>query len=242
MLHTWNKLKSFMIKAGKVILLIVILVSFTNSIGTDGSFGNNDSSNSVLTWVGQKTTPIFRPMGITDDNWPATVGLFTGVFAKEAVIGTMDALYSQRDPNWSADSNYDEDFSFWAGVKDSFLAIPIGFGWMEVQEEEESSKLVGYVQNGFNNDKFAAYAYLLFILIYAPCVAAIGAIYRETNLNWTIFAVSYLTVLAWIVATLFYQITTFLAHPLTSSMWIGISVAMFLVFYISLKYKKKPVL
>lgn len=242
MLHTWNKLKSFMIKAGKVILLIVILVSFVNSIGTDGSFGNDDSSKSVLTWLGQKTTPIFKPMGLTDDNWPATVGLFTGIFAKEAVIGTMDALYSQRDPNWSSEPTIDEDFSFWTGIKDSFLAIPIGFGWMEADEEEESSALVGYVQAGFNNDRFAAYAYLLFILIYAPCVAAIGAIYRETNLKWTIFAVSYLTILAWVVATLFYQITTFNAHPAISIMWIAISLALFLVFFISLKYKKKPLL
>ena len=242
MLHTWNKLKSFMIKAGKVILLIVVLVSFINSIGTDGSFGNNDSSNSVLTWIGKKTTPIFKPMGISEDNWPATVGLFTGIFAKEAVIGTMDALYSQRDPNWSSEPSLDEDFSFWTGIKDAFIAIPAGFGWIESDEEEESSALVGYVQQGFNNDKFAAYAYLLFILIYAPCVAAIGAIYRETNLNWTIFAVAYLTVLAWIIATLFYQITSFTAHPLISTMWILISIGIFLVFYISLKYKKKPLL
>lgn len=242
MLHTWNKLKSFMIKAGKVILLIVVLVSFINSIGTDGSFGNNDSSNSVLTWIGKKTTPIFKPMGISEDNWPATVGLFTGIFAKEAVIGTMDALYSQRDPNWSSEPSLDEDFSFWTGIKDAFIAIPAGFGWIESDEEEESSALVGYVQQGFNNDKFAAYAYLLFILIYAPCVAAIGAIYRETNLNWTIFAVAYLTVLAWIIATLFYQITSFTAHPLISTMWIIVSIAIFLVFYISLKYKKKPLL
>ena len=181
-------------------------------------------------------------MGIANDNWPATVGLFTGIFAKEAVIGTMDALYSQRDPNWTSEAEIEEDYSFWGGIKDSFLAIPLGFGWIEANEDEESSKLVGYVQKGFGNDKFAAYAYLLFILIYAPCVAAIGAIYRETNLKWTIFAVSYLTILAWIIATLFYQITTFVAHPLSSSMWIGISIAMFLVFYISLKYKKKPVL
>ena len=58
MLHTWNKLRSFMIKAGKIILLIVILVSFANSIGTDGSFGNNDSSNSVLTLGREKKQPL----------------------------------------------------------------------------------------------------------------------------------------------------------------------------------------
>ena len=38
--------------------------------------------------------PLFEPMGITEDNWPATVGIFTGVLAKEAVVGTLDALYT----------------------------------------------------------------------------------------------------------------------------------------------------
>ncbi|OQY38860.1 MAG: ferrous iron transport protein B, partial [Candidatus Cloacimonetes bacterium 4572_65] len=240
MLHTWTKLKSFMIKAGKVIFTIVILVTFINSIGTDGSFGNEDSSESVLTWVGQKTTPIFRPMGIQDDNWPATVGLFTGIFAKEAVIGTMSALYSQNDPNWKDETEVTEDFSFWSGVRDAFVAIPTGFGMIKSEEEEEDSALVGYVQNGFKNDKAAAYAYLLFILIYAPCVASMGAIYRETNLGWTVFAVSYLTLLAWIVATMFYQIATFAVHPATSILWISISVAMFLAFYLTLKVKRPP--
>ena len=44
--------------------------------------------------IGKSITPAFYPMGLTDDNWPATVGLFTGLFAKEAVVGTLIALYS----------------------------------------------------------------------------------------------------------------------------------------------------
>ena len=63
-------------------------------------------------------------------------------------------------------------------------------------------------------------AYLLFILIYAPCVAAIAAIYRETGLRWMLFAVFYLTGLAWVTAVLFYQVATFAAHPASSAGWI----------------------
>ena len=108
MMHTWQRLKSFIIRAGQVILIVVLLLSFLNSFGTDGSFGNQDSSNSVLSYIGRKITPVFNPMGISNDNWPATVGLITGIFAKETVVGTMDALYNQLD---DSESN-EEDFNF----------------------------------------------------------------------------------------------------------------------------------
>jgi ferrous iron transport protein B len=39
-------------------------------------------------------TPVLNPLGVTEENWPATVGVFTGIFAKEAVVGTLDALYT----------------------------------------------------------------------------------------------------------------------------------------------------
>lgn len=247
LLHTWNRLKSYILRAGQIILIIVILISFLNAIGTDGTFGNNDSEKSVLTAIGKSLTPVFVPMGITHENWPATVGLFTGIFAKESVVGTLDALYTQRDisrkKNQTAVFNEDietvEDFNFWSGIRDAFRAIPIGFGWIDAEEEEETTTtLEGFVQEGFNNDKFAAFAYMLFILIYAPCVAAIGAIYRETNMSWTIFAVTYLTVLAWIVSTLFYQITTFFVNPTMSLLWIGVSIGIFALFVFGLKHKK----
>jgi ferrous iron transport protein B len=72
---------------------MVMVLSLLNSIGTDGSIGNEDSENSILSSVSQSVTPVFAPMGISQENWPATVGIFTGVFAKEAVVGTLDSLY-----------------------------------------------------------------------------------------------------------------------------------------------------
>ncbi|AOY57154.1 MULTISPECIES: nucleoside recognition domain-containing protein [Desulfococcus] len=53
--------------------------------GTDGSFGNENSENSALTAVSKTITPLLKPIGVTDGNWPATVGVFTGIFDKEAV-------------------------------------------------------------------------------------------------------------------------------------------------------------
>ena len=78
-----------------LLIKIVIVLNFLNALGTDGSFNQENSNKSVLSEIGRTLTPAFKPMGIENENWPATVGIFTGVLAKEAVVGTLDALYSQ---------------------------------------------------------------------------------------------------------------------------------------------------
>ncbi|MDP8220786.1 MAG: Fe(2+) transporter permease subunit FeoB [Candidatus Stygibacter frigidus] len=233
MMHTWLRLKSFIIRAGQVIIIIVLVLSFLNSIGTDGSFGNQNSDKSLITYFARQVTPVFKPMGIQNDNYPATVGLISGIFAKEAVIGSMAALYGQQE-----EENQTEEFDFWQGIADAFISIPAGFGIIKEESvNQDKNELIGLVQKGFKGDKIAGFAFLLFVLIYAPCVAVIGVIYRETNLGWAAFVVTYLTMLAWIIATLFYQINTFMLHPASSSMWIAISIAAFMIFYIALKLK-----
>ncbi|MCP4389483.1 MAG: Fe(2+) transporter permease subunit FeoB, partial [Gammaproteobacteria bacterium] len=92
LLRTWDRVKLFIRDAGRVIIIMVLALNVLNSIGTDGSIGNENSENSVLSAVGKSLTPVFVPLGIDQDNWPATVGIFTGVLAKEAVVGTLDAI------------------------------------------------------------------------------------------------------------------------------------------------------
>ncbi|MCK4695100.1 MAG: Fe(2+) transporter permease subunit FeoB, partial [Candidatus Cloacimonetes bacterium] len=257
MLHTWQRLKTFLLRAGKVIIIVVIVLSFLNSIGTDGSFGNEDSENSILSSIGKSITPIFKPMGISSNNWPATVGLFTGIFAKEAVVGTLDALYSQLDKT----GDTEEEFDFWGGIVESFKAIPEGFKGFEetasdplgvavdsdltdkeaaAEELEVGSQTFSEMSSRFEG-KNNAFAYLLFILIYVPCVAAIAVIYRETNLKWTVFSVLYLTILAWIISTLFYQVSIFVVQPAISAMWIMIIVVIFTLFYTGMKIASKRI-
>jgi len=76
---------------------------------------------------------------------------------------------------------------------------------------------------------------MLFILIYAPCVAAMAAMAREIGMRWMLFAVSYLTALAWLVSTLFFQSATFAAHPASSTGWIGGCLAMLIALIIGLR-------
>lgn len=236
MFHTWHRLKSFVFRAGQVIIIFVICLSFLNSFGTDGSFGNENSDKSVLSAFSKKITPAFAPMGITNDNWPATVGLFTGIFAKETVVGTINALYMQMDG--ASQKVEREEFSFWGGIASAFKAIPDGFKAFFVPVEDgpvkEDDSSESALRKHFPN-QVAAIAYLLFVLIYAPCIAVIAAIYRETNLKWTIFAVSYLTCLAWLIATMFYQATRLTTTPQTALPWLALCLAIIATFIFTLK-------
>lgn len=80
------------------------------------------------------------------------------------------------------------------------------------EEQGVDAGVFGSMQALFGG-KIAAFSYLLFILLYAPCVAALSAVYRETNLNWTLFIAFWTTLLAFAASSTFYQVATFTAHP-----------------------------
>jgi len=242
---TWERLKTFIFNAGKVIVPMVLVLNFLNALGTDGSFGKENSQTSVLSEIGRSLTPAFKPMGITADNWPATVGIFTGVLAKEAVVGTLDALYSQMA---SVESNSEENaFDLKQALIEACLSIPenlsavadnildpLGLNIGDVssldaaaEEQEVETGTYAAMQASFDG-KAGAFAYLLFILLYAPCVAATTAIYRETSAGWAIFVVFWTTGLAYMTATIFYQSMSYTQHPQYSMLWIVGLIAAFI--------------
>ncbi len=246
LIRTWDRLKSFLIRAGKVLVPVIVVLSFLNSLGTDGSFGNEDTEESVLSSISKTISPVFEPMGVTEDNWPATVGIFTGIFAKEAVVGTLDAMYAQIGSGEEEEGAGEEGFDFWAGISESFETIPANLGDLagtaldplgisigDVSDPEAAGEDLEVDANIFGSmvslfdGKIGAFAYLLFVLLYFPCVAAIAAVYRETNLGWTVFAGLWTTGLAYIVAVVFYQLGTFSANPAGALIWTGAMLAVF---------------
>ena len=262
MRHTWNRLKVFIFRAGKVIVIAVMVLAFLNSLGTNGTCGNEDNENSILSRIGRAITPIFTPMGIEKDNWPATVGIFTGLFAKEAVVGTLSSLYSQMDaagPDDGAAGDGPESsaprFTLGPPVLEALASIPAGFqgvfgGFADpvgagivsgseetvAEEVETDISVFGTLRARFGGSPAGAYSYLLFILIYFPCIAALGAIVREIGTGFGWLSVVYLTVLGWIIATLFYQIAV--AHQ---PVWILVPLLMIgaiILFFIMLGRRK----
>ena len=121
-LNAWQRLRSFVYRAGKLIVPICMLIGFLNVINVDGTLNSGaGDTHSLLSYVGQSVTPIFAPMGIHQDNWPATVGLVTGILAKEVVVGTLNSLYSQAGhlAGLHADA-----YSFWGGLHDAIMSVP----------------------------------------------------------------------------------------------------------------------
>lgn len=243
-IRTWDRLKSFLFNAGKVIVPMVLMLNFLNALGTDGTFGQENSNKSVLSEIGRSLTPAFKPMGIEKDNWPATVGIFTGVLAKEAVVGTLDALYSEMAEGSKASD--EAPFDLKQALIDACLTVPnnlqkvadnlldplgLNIGTVDdisaaASEQEVNASTFGAMQQSFDG-KAGAFAYLLFILLYAPCVAATAAIYRETNRNWTLFVMFWTTGIAYMTATVFYQLMTYNRHPEYSLLWIAGVVSAF---------------
>lgn len=226
----WLRMKHFVKRAGAIVVAAVFVLSVLNSIGFENgsiSFGNEDSQSSVLAYGGKAIAPIFEPMGITPENWPASVALFTGLFAKEAIVGTVNSLYASMDAPYS-DSNEEpaqenegkldiagtitEAFTSigegLVGVISSFDLLGLG---LITEDADAISDEIGadtsvYRHIAANFTVFSAFAYLLFVLMYFPCLAVIGAARQEMGGYYAGVMAVYSTVLAWSVATLFYQV------------------------------------
>ncbi len=239
-LRTYDRLQAFLFKAGKVLIPVIMVLAFLNSLGTDGSFGNEETPRSVLASVGRGMAPYFGSFGVSEENWPAAVGLFTGIFAKESVVGTLNSLYSHsgdagdKVTGWDLlDSAKEAGKSVTENLKGTAQALLDPLGISMTGDKATTAKELGVGDSTFGavatlfGSRAAAFAYLLFVLLYAPCSAATAAIYRETNLKWTIFVTLWTTFMAWFVATCFYQTATLLLHPWTSTLWIVISLGSF---------------
>jgi ferrous iron transport protein B len=256
LIRTWDRTRGFLFRAGKVIVPMVLVINVLNSVGTDGSIGNEDSDKSLLAEIGRTVAPAFSPMGLDEENWPAAVGIFTGVLAKEAVVGTLNATYSAlgaADAGSAAKAQ--PSFSLIGGIREALASIPANLAaalgsWSDplgLNVGDVGNRKLAAEEQGLNAGTFGAmvarfdgqtgaFAYLLFILVYFPCVAAIAAVYRETTPGWTLFIAAWTTGLGYMVATVFYQAATFTRHPGVSLAWIGGMGAIFLFVVLAMRY------
>ena len=249
---TWNRLKGFLMDAGKIIIVMVMIIQVLNSIGSDFTWGNEDSENSMLSVAAKSVVPVFEPMGIEEKNWPAIVGILTGVLAKEVVVGTLDALYTSLDKK---ENNSDEApatiteelLEAVISIKDNAINLsdtlldPLGLSIAQTgtdaqmaENQDVSDSLFGIIRDRFSG-KYAAFAYLLFILLYFPCVAATAAIAREAGMKWAVFSGAWSTGLAYMSAVCFYQFSQFNQNPVSACVWLLIYISGIAAIYLYLK-------
>ena len=251
--RVWQRTYSFVTGAGKTIVIVVCLLNFLNSIGTDGSFGHQDSEESILSQSAQVVMPLLAPMGIKEDNWQAGVGIITGIFAKEVLVATFNSLYS---PSNGSEGEEPSLTTSWhdavSSIKENLLGIapddPLSIDVGDLSDLEQVAKdqeveLSTYqiMQAAFAG-QLGAFSYLLFILLYTPCVAAMGAIKNEVGTRWAAFAAIWSFLFAYLMATLCFQVGNFFVAPLMASISIIAVLLCFTGVYFWLKYKGSKVL
>lgn len=225
---TWQRLTGFIKRAGKFIVPICILIGTLNSIEMNGTINPNGSQQSLLSYAGRALTPVLSPMGVEQNNWPATVGLITGTLAKEVVVGTLNTLYTQTKV---ANNTEIKDYSLWGGLRNAWSSTKAGFADIfsstmlnpftaNEADHTMTKSALGNMQRAFPSWT-AAYAYLLFVLLYVPCVSTMGTIAREIGSKWAYFSSAWSILIAYTVAVAFYQLATIYEHPMASLMWVG---------------------
>ena len=221
LLQTWQRLKGFVLRAGKVIVIASIFIGGLNSFSFSGK-AVDSINDSALASVSKVLTPLLAPMGIHGDNWQATVGLVTGAMAKEVVVGTLNTLYTaeqiKSEPFDAESFNLWDELAgaidtTWQGLKDTF-SISVLSNPIEASkgDGEMAAGSMGMMSSKFGSN-ISAYSYLIFVLLYVPCVSVMGAIARETSRGWMTFSILWGLNVAYSLATLFYQAATFRDHP-----------------------------
>jgi ferrous iron transport protein B len=207
-LHTWEKGKHFLIKAGTYILAVSVFVWFALNL----PWGVESKRDSYLGQAGAAIAPIFAPLGF--GTWEASASLLTGIVAKEIVVGTMGEIYVPGAQEENADETVPtlgEDLreivvSFGGAVKGAASNVVSTFGVssLAAEHEEGNSPLKGAVRDAFT--PLSAYAFMAFVLLYMPCVVVAIAMRQEFG-SWKWFGVAfaYQSALAWSVALIIYQ-------------------------------------
>lgn len=220
-IQTWQRLKGFVLRAGKVIVIVSIFLSALNSFTLSGQAADN-INDSALASVSRVITPVFKPIGVHDDNWQATVGLFTGAMAKEVVVGTLNTLYTAENIQEQAfnPAEFHLGNELLGAVEETWQSLKDTFSLSVLANPIEASKGDGEMATGamgVMSEKFgsasAAYSYLIFVLLYIPCISVMGAIARESSRGWMGFSILWGLNIAYSLATLFYQTVNFSQHP-----------------------------
>lgn len=200
-LHTWEKGKHFLVKAGTYIFAVSILVWFLLNL----PWGVEHKRDSYLGQAGAAIAPIFEPVGF--GRWEAASSLITGVIAKEIVVGTMGEIYAPKKEEKKAAPTLGEDLkeivvSFVGAGKKA--ASDLLFLPGEEEKKEDQSGLNAAIKGQFT--PLTSFAFMAFVLLYMPCVVVGAAMRQEFNTwKWVAVAFSYQTLLAWTVALIIYQ-------------------------------------
>jgi ferrous iron transport protein B len=209
LIHMWQHTREFVKKAGTVILVVSIVLWFLLNL----PWGVNDQRDSVFGQASAAISPIFEPLGF--GGWESSGALVSGFVAKEVVVSTLSQIYvggAEQGEEPVEPTTFGEDL---AGMAMGLGAATIDAGKTLLslipgldlngsgESTEEDTVLSAALRQ--NISPLAALAFLVFVLLYVPCVATLSAIRHEFGGRWAIVSAVYQTVVAWVAAFVVYQ-------------------------------------
>ena len=189
--HTWEKGRQYLQKMSGIILICSLIIWFL------GYFPNHDAystpqeqqEHSFIGYVGKAMEPALEPLGF---DWRMGVGIVAGVGAKELVVSTLGVMYADEQPLESPD-----------------IDPPVNSIQDETSAEESSGDTRLQKALVRSVTPAGALAYMVFILLYFPCIATFVAIKNESGgWKWALITAVYTIVLAWVAAFITFQVAS----------------------------------
>ncbi len=215
--HVWERTSAFIKNAWTIILATSIVLWLLMAIparANSGSFAKTEIDGSLFAIISQTASPALAPLGF--GSWEATASLMTGFVAKEVVVSTLSQTYGVDEVSASEQTTLGRDLagiglSFLQATGDMLKSIPLVVGIdLFAEEKEAPSELMTAVRHSFNTTSgghanLAALAFMVFVLIYTPCVAAVAAERQELGAKWMWISVIGQLILAWLMAFAVFQ-------------------------------------
>ena len=187
--HTWEKGKQYLHKMAGIILVCSIIIWFLGYFPNHNKYGTvaEQQENSFIGYIGKGIEPVLEPLGY---DWRMGVSIISGIGAKELVVSTLGVMYSAEAEEIEAASG-------------EIGAAPLT---EETPEDEAGdTRLQKALQRSIT--PAAALSYMIFVLLYFPCIATFVAIKQESGgWKWAVFSAVYTIVLAWVMAFIVYRI------------------------------------
>ena len=206
LIHMWENTREFVRKAGTTILMVSVIMWFLLNL----PWGVTDQQESYFGKFSTAIAPLFAPLGF--GSWETGGALVSGFMAKEIVVSTMSQIYLGDAENETfEETTFLEDVVFITrGFVDAtissariLLSILPGVDLVDEEAQTEDTALSLALRERFTT--LSAVSLLVFVLLYVPCVATLGAIKHEFGSSWAITSAIYQTVVAWIIAFVIYQ-------------------------------------
>jgi ferrous iron transport protein B len=210
LIHTWERASEFVKRAGTIILAASVILWLLLNLPPGA-----EQEDSLFGQFSRTISPVLAPAGF--GNWQSAGSLVTGFIAKEVVISTMSTIYvgGEEEEAGPADEPAPTLGGDLVEIAEGFGAATVdvgrrlvslipGVNLAEEKTEEESTALSAALQGAFT--PLAALAFVIFVLLYVPCVATLGAMRGEFGARWAVLSGAFQIVIAWLVSTAVYQI------------------------------------